>query len=271
MTQYLNISGYKFVPLHKIATLRVDLLKTAIDSGIKGTILLSHEGINMNLAGLPEAVHTYATFLKNDARFADIIFKESFSEFVPFSKMVIKLKKEIISMGVANIQPPSVPENTIAPKELQRWYDEGKPFTILDTRNLYEFKIGTFENAKVLPLENFRQFPKLMQALPEEERNKPIVMFCTGGVRCEKAMPFLQEQGFKEIYQLHGGILKYFEECGGAHYEGECFVFDDRIAINPDLQPTGAKLCDACQAPVTLAEQAQVNFNAKHQCLACVS
>lgn len=271
MTHYLNISGYKFIPLEKIATLRVDLHKVALEHGIKGTILLSHEGININLAGLPESIYSYVAFLHQDHRFSDIKFKESATDFIPFSKMMIKLKKEIISMGVSDVQPPSEPENTLSPKELRRWYDEGKAFTMLDTRNLYETKIGTFENAKSLPLENFRQFPRMMQELPETERAKPIVMFCTGGVRCEKAMPYLQELGFKEIYQLHGGILKYFEECGGAHYQGECFVFDDRIAIDPNLQPTGAKLCIACQAPVTLAEQAATNFALTQHCHDCVS
>ncbi len=271
MTEYTNISGYKFIPLEKIATLRVDLHKSAVDLGIKGTILLSHEGINVTLAGSAKAIQLYKNFLKQDERFADIVFKDSFSNFVPFSKMVIKLKKEIVTMGVEHVKAPSEPENAISPKELKRWYDESKEFTILDTRNVYETKIGTFKNAKLLPLDNFRQFPTLMQAMTNEEKAKPIVMFCTGGVRCEKAMPFLQDLGFKEVYQLHGGIIKYFEECGGAYYQGECFVFDDRVAIDPTLKVTGTKLCSHCQTPVTLAEQAEANFVEMQQCLACIS
>lgn len=269
MAHIINISGYKFTPLEKIATLRVDLRKRADDLGIKGTILLSHEGINIALAAEREAIEAYKDFLKQDSRFADIELKESVSDFVPFSKMVIKLRKEIVTMGVEGVEPPSKPEQALAPKELKQWYDEGKKFTILDTRNTYEFKIGSFENAKLLPLENFRQFPGRMQTLSEEDKAEPIVMFCTGGVRCEKAMPFLQEQGFKNIFQLHGGIIKYLEECGGDHYNGECFVFDDRIAIDADLKVTGTQLCRGCQVPVTVAEQAQCDFENAHLCSDC--
>lgn len=269
MTSTVNISGYKFIPLEKIATLRVDLRKKALELGIKGTILLSHEGININLAAGRKKIDSFKLFLSSDPRFADIVFKESISEFVPFEKMLVKLKKEIISMGIEGIQPPSQPENALSPKELKEWYDKGKPFTILDTRNYYEAKIGTFKNAKVLPLDNFRQFPKYMENFSEEEKEHEIVMFCTGGVRCEKAMPYLQKLGLKNIFQLHGGIIKYFEECGGEHYEGECFVFDDRIALNPDLTVSGAVLCSGCQAPVTTSEQTEANFGETLLCLEC--
>ena len=271
MTQYMNISGYKFIPLQKIATLRVDLLKLAGQLDLKGTILLSYEGINITLAGLPDAIDEYKNMLMQDERFADINFKVSYSDFIPFSKMIIRLKEEIVTMGVKNIKAPSVPENTISPQELKQWYDEGKEFTILDTRNVYETKIGTFENAKLLPLENFRQFPALAKAMGDKEKTKPIVMYCTGGVRCEKAMPMLQELGFKEIYQLHGGIIKYLEECGGAHYQGECFVFDERIAVDATLKVTGTKLCSVCQVPVTQTEQVESNFEQTQQCLECIS
>jgi predicted sulfurtransferase len=269
MTDIINISGYKFTPLEKIATLRVDLRKRAEDLDIMGTILLSHEGINLSLAGKQEAIDTYVEFIKQDDRFGDIDFKKSVSDFVPFSKMIIKLKKEIVSMGVEGVKSPSKPANALAPKELKRWYDEGKDFTIIDTRNTYEFKIGTFKNAKLLPLENFRQFPDIMRNKSEKEKAEPIVMFCTGGVRCEKAMPFLQEQGFKNIFQLHGGIIKYFEECGGEHYDGECFVFDDRVAIGADLKVTGSQLCKNCQMPVTVSEQAQCDFEKLKMCCEC--
>ncbi len=270
MTDIINISGYKFIPLAKIATLRVDLLKKADDLQIKGTILLSHEGININLAAQRKSIDAYKAFLKQIPVFADIEFKESVSDFTPFAKMVIKLKKEIISMGVEGIQPPSQPENAIAPETLKSWYESGQEFNILDTRNIYEYKIGTFENAQTLPLENFRQLPELLMHFSEEDKEKPTVMFCTGGVRCEKAMPYLKEQGFRNIYQLHGGIIKYLEACGGEHYQGECFVFDDRVALTKDLKASGAQLCQGCQAPVTVEEQAQCDFEAKKRCLNCL-
>jgi len=269
MTHIINISSYKFTPLEKIATLRVDLLKKANDLGIKGTILLSHEGINVALAAERDALDAYIVFLTQYPQFSDMEFKESLSDFVPFSKMVIKLKKEIVTMGVDGVECPAVPEYALDPKELKQWYDEGKKFTILDTRNTYEFKIGSFENAKLMPLDNFRQFPEKMKAMSEEEKAEPIVMFCTGGVRCEKAMPFLREQGFKNIFQLHGGIIKYLEECGADHYEGECFVFDDRISLDAGLKVTGTQLCRGCQEPVTKAEQSECDFENKHLCSNC--
>lgn len=272
MAQVINISGYKFIPLEKLATLKVDLLKSLINLGVKGTILLSREGININLAGSPDAIVSAKAIFHADGRFSDILFKESASQFIPFSKMIIKIKKEVISMGISELKFPDKPKNVLAPRELKRWYDEGKPFTILDTRNAYEVKIGTFKNAKRLPLENFRQFPTtISQEVSKEEKERPLVIFCTGGIRCEKAMPFLQDQGFKHIYQLQGGILNYFKECGGAHYQGECFVFDDRIAIDANFQPTGTKLCRTCQMPVTYEEQVRTHFEKTQQCITCTT
>jgi predicted sulfurtransferase len=264
----INISGYKFIPLEKIATLRVDLRKYCKSLDLVGTILLSVEGININLSGVEKAIAEFKLFIKSDHRFHDIVFKESISTGKPFSKMLVKLKNEIVTMGIADVHSPSQPNNIIDAKQLKQWLDEDKDFLLLDTRNDYETKIGTFRNAEIPKIKNFREFPQYVSKLEPEKINKPIVVFCTGGVRCEKAMPWLEQQGLTNVYQLHGGILKYFEECGGAHWQGECFVFDDRIAVTPDLNETGTKLCTQCQFPVTQNEQVQSHYT-KHQC--CLS
>jgi UPF0176 protein len=156
---------------------------------------------------------------------------------VPFKHLRIKLKKEIVSFRTAGIDPVAAPAPVISAAELKRWYDEGRDFVMLDTRNHWEYRVGTFDNAINPQLNNFCEFPKATEAL-EALKQKTVVTFCTGGIRCEKAAPLLQQQGFTEVYQLQGGILKYFEECGGAHWQGNCAVFDERGALDPKLRPT---------------------------------
>jgi UPF0176 protein len=176
------------------------------------------------------------SILCNDARFADIDVKWSWSEFVPFKRMRIKLKKEIVTFRTPGLEPVAAPAPFLSPTELKRWYDEGRDFIIVDTRNDWEYRAGTFENAINPQIDNFCQFPESAEKL-EVLKRKTVVTFCTGGIRCEKAAPLLQRQGFGNVYQLQGGILKYFEQCGGAHWTGNCVVFDDRGALDPQLQP----------------------------------
>lgn len=251
MSSFLNIAFYKFVPLENLDELHARFRPFCTSLGIKGTILLASEGINGSLAGEPEAIQSFRALLEGDLRFAGMIYKESFSDFQPFDKMAIKIKKEIVTMRTEGIDPVCNPAPTIAPEELKRWYEEKKEFVIIDTRNDYEYNLGTFENAVAIGVDNFRDFPAKVAELPEEWKSKPVVTFCTGGIRCEKAAPYMQSQGFANIYQLEGGILNYFKEVGGDHWKGECFVFDNRIAIDTKLQPTGARLCPNCQAPLT--------------------
>jgi len=243
----LNIAGYKFIALDNLADLQANLLAICRELNIKGTILLSAEGININLAGLPENIDSFIAYLRADARFLDIPFHRSNSSFQPFNFLKVKIKKEIITMKLSSINPALTPAPSISPQEFKQWLDEGRDITILDTRNDYEVRFGTFHNAINPNIENFTEFAETYKNL---DPNKPVVMFCTGGIRCEKAAIQLQQEGFKEVYQLHRGILNYFKEVGNAHYDGECFVFDQRVSLDANLEVTHTQQCKICQGPI---------------------
>jgi len=251
----VNIAAYLFVKLDRLSERRKELRHLCKKLQMKGTILLSPEGINIFLAGTRHSVDEFLKQLRSDPLLETLEVKESFSQTVPFSRMLVKLKKEIIAFGVDGIEPQRYSSKRLSAKELKKWLDEGRPVTLLDTRNDYEVKLGTFENAHIIGVDHFRDFPEAVRQLPEEMKNQPIVTFCTGGIRCEKAGPFMEMAGFEDIYQLEGGILKYFEECGETHYEGDCFVFDYRVAVDPALNETEATQCYACQIPLTAQEQ----------------
>ncbi|HEY5792898.1 MAG TPA: pseudouridine synthase, partial [Chthoniobacterales bacterium] len=195
--------------------------------------------------------------------------KFSGSESQPFRRMLVRIKREIISFGVEGIDPAAHPSPKLAPRELKQWLDEGRPVTLLDTRNDYEIKLGTFKNARPAGIGHFRDFPRAVRQLPPEMKERPIVMFCTGGIRCEKAGPFMEREGFKNIFQLEGGILKYFEECGGEHYEGECFVFDQRVGVDPALRETETAQCFVCQTPLDAGDQADFRYAPGESCPYC--
>jgi RluA family pseudouridine synthase len=195
--------------------------------------------------------------------------KTSESDSQPFRRMLVRIKKEIISFGVEGIDPATRTSPKLTPRELKQWLDEGRPVTLLDTRNDYEIKLGTFREALPAGISHFRQFPQAVQRLPDSLKDQPVVMFCTGGIRCEKAGPFMEREGFKTIYQLEGGILKYFEECGNAHYDGECFVFDQRVGLDPHLEETDSSQCFACQSPLTADDQASEKYAAGESCPYC--
>lgn len=251
----VNIAAYRFVALDDLPRRRKELRSLCMDLQLMGTVILSPEGINLFLAGTRAAVDTFVDTLHREPKFAELEVKESPSAGQPFHRLLVKVKKEIIAFGVEGIDPTVHTAPKIAPHELKSWLDEGRPVTLLDTRNDYEVKLGTFRNALTLDIDHFREFPDKVRELPPVLRDEPIVMFCTGGIRCEKAGPFMQQAGFTNILQLDGGILKYFEECGGEHWEGECFVFDHRVAVAPSLEETPTRQCFACQQPLTLADQ----------------
>ena len=265
----LNISTYKFAPLADLPALRDRLQSCAQAEGLKGTILLSTEGINLFVAGTPAAVGRLVDEIRTVPGLADLAPKESFSADQPFNRMLVKIKKEIIAFGVDGIDPARQPSPKLAPATLKQWLDEGRSVTLLDTRNDYEVKMGTFKGAQVPHIDHFREFPAAVAQLPAELKKQPVVMFCTGGIRCEKAGPFMVREGFEQVFQLDGGILKYFEQCGGAHYEGECFVFDRRVGVNPELQETGSVLCWNCQTPLTTAEQQDPRYVYEKSCPHC--
>ncbi len=253
----VNIAAYKFVSLKEseLPVLRADLKEKALESGIKGTILLSTEGINLFLAGEVEGIETFKQVLASNPHFGQLTYKESLSDEQPFSRMLVRLKKEIISMGCPEIRPESEAAPHLSPEELKEWYLQGKKMVILDTRNDYEVKLGTFDQAVDLNIKSFRDFPKVIENLPEEMKTLPIVTFCTGGIRCEKAAQLMLNRGFRNVYQLDGGILNYFEKVGGDHYHGECFVFDKRVAVNHRLEETATVQCYSCRNPLSADEQ----------------
>ena len=238
----VNIAGYKFVELDNGEALRARLYERASQLNLKGTVLISTEGLNVNLAGSRENISAFRVDLLADGRFADIKFKESLSTTVPFHRLKVKIKPEIITMHRPEISPLGKRVQSISPEQLKQWIDEGRELVMLDTRNEFEVKAGSFNNALSLGMNTFSEFPQAAQNLGDpREHEKPIVTFCTGGIRCEKAALYLAQQGFREIYQLDGGILNYFERCGNTHYHGECFIFDRRITVNSELQDSGVR------------------------------
>lgn len=272
MSAVLNISAYKFTPFsaEELPPLRERLLALTRDQlGLRGTILLSTEGINLFVAGPREATDVLLAELRSVRGLEDLAPKESESAEKPFNRMLVKIKKEIIAFGVEGIDPARAPAPRLDPRTLKQWLDEGRPVTLLDTRNDYEVKLGTFKNAVVPHIDHFRDFPAAVAKLPAELKAAPVVTFCTGGIRCEKAAPLLAREGFEQVFQLEGGILKYFELCGGAHYEGECFVFDRRVGVDPELRETASVLCWACQIPLTVAEQADPRYVPDISCPHC--
>ena len=267
MNDVLNISAYKFVPLHGTAALRATLLERAQALGLKGTVLLAEEGINLFLAGTADAVRSFVRQLASDARFADLHPKESWSATQPFGKLLVKVKREIIRMNHPAIRPASGRAPAVDSATVKRWLDQGhddagRPVVTLDTRNAFEVEMGTFEGAVDPKITRFGEFPEFAGKALDPAKHTKIAMFCTGGIRCEKASSYLLSQGFKEVYHLKGGILKYLEDIpeGQSLWHGECFVFDQRIALGHGLSERqvlsgdGADHTDATE--IEMSEQA---------------
>ncbi|MEV5069146.1 sulfurtransferase [Microbacterium sp. LMI12-1-1.1] len=241
MASVLNISAYLFTHIADAPELRPTLRERAVDAGLKGTILLAEEGINLFLAGDAAALRGFVADLRADPRFAALTTKESWSAAQPFGRMLVKVKREIIRMDHPTIRPEVGRAPAVAPETLHRWLDrgrddEGREVVLLDTRNAFEVDYGAFEGAVDWRLERFTQFPDAAAAAAADLDGKTVVSYCTGGIRCEKAAIYLREAGV-EAYQLDGGILGYFEQVGGDHWNGECFVFDEREALSPALTP----------------------------------
>ena len=265
----INISCYKFVALDDLAARRDAIRLAAAEADLRGTVLLSSEGINLFVAGSRRGIDSFVAFLRTDPLLSDLQPKESLNAYQPFSRMLVKIKREIIAFGHDDVRPAVRTSPKLPAAELRRWLDEGRPVHLLDTRNDYEVQIGTFRNAVHLDIDHFREFPEAIQRLPQSMKDEPVVMFCTGGIRCEKAGPWMESAGFRNVYQLDGGILKYFEEVGGAHWDGECFVFDQRVAVDPQLRETGTTQCYICQAVVTQEQQRLPEYSAGQSCPAC--
>ncbi len=266
----VNIAGYRFVDLPDRDALQSPFKELCEQLDLKGTILISHEGINFFLAGTQTSINGFISHLKQDVRFSDIPLKLSHSDYQPFRRMNVRLKKEIISLGMDHIRPAELTGEEITPTEFKQWLDEGRDVVVLDTRNDYECRVGTFENALELDIESFRDFPQAVSEMSDEHKDKPVVMFCTGGIRCEKASVVMMEAGFSNVLQLKGGILGYFEEVGGDHWNGDCFVFDHRVALNPQLQETSVTQCYACREPLSIEEQQSEDYHFPVSCPYCI-
>ncbi|MEO6034049.1 MAG: pseudouridine synthase [Verrucomicrobiota bacterium] len=269
MPKISNIAAYKFTPLTDLRMLRSRLLALCKSWELKGSIVIAAEGINLFVAGAPEKIDLLLAELRAIPGLEKFEIKISESDHPPFNRMLVRIKKEIIAFGVEGIDPARQSSTKLSPKTLKQWLDEGRPITLLDTRNNYEVKLGTFENAVLARIDSFREFPDAVRKLPAAMKDQPVVMFCTGGIRCEKAGPFMEREGFKNVFQLEGGILKYFEECGSAHYRGECFVFDQRVGVDPELHETDSTQCFQCQTPLSKDEQLDDRYVPNQSCPYC--
>jgi len=271
----INIAAYKFVTFDDTIAKRPIFLDKCNQLSLKGTILLSPEGINLFLAGVRENIHAFLTWLRSDARFADLEVKESLSDDQPFNKMLVKLKSEIITMKHPLIKPELGRAPAVEAHTLKRWLDQGhddngKPVVMMDTRNDFEVDVGTFDHTLDYRITKFSEFPDIVASHKDELQDKTVVTFCTGGIRCEKAAIYMKDVGYDSVYQLEGGILKYFEEVGGAHYTGDCFVFDHRTALNPKLEPSSETVtCPTCKQLITPREQLAPEYIANQACPHC--
>jgi UPF0176 protein len=273
---YLNVSAYKFVELGSLDSLRAELRARCVAAELKGTVLLSPEGINLFLAGVEARLRGVLAWLAADARFTGLPVKESWSAEQPFNRMLVKIKREIITMKKPQIRPMQERAPHVDAVTLKRWLDAGhddagRAVTLLDTRNAFEVEIGSFAGAIDPQIRSFSEFPATLEKLAPELQGRTVVTFCTGGIRCEKAVLYMQEQGYENVYQLDGGILRYFEEVGGAHYSGNCFVFDRRVALTPALEAAGHTECFNCRAVLSPEQQKSAGYVVGVSCPACLA
>ncbi|SDQ39188.1 UPF0176 protein [Paraburkholderia fungorum] len=274
----VNLSAYYFATIEDTAAWRAPVTERCNALGLRGTVLLAPEGINLFVAGTRDNTDAFIDYIRHDplfeGKFASLQFKESISEKQPFTRMLVKLKREIITMKKPAIKPELGRAPFVDAPTLKHWLDrghddEGRPVVMLDTRNAFEVDVGTFDNALDYRIAKFSEFPEVIENNRADLEGKTVVSFCTGGIRCEKAAIHMKEVGIENVYQLEGGILKYFEEVGGAHYHGDCFVFDYRTALNPQLEPTATVQCFGCRAVVPPDAQQSPMYVAGKTCPEC--
>ena len=272
--KYLTTAMYHFVKLPQFQNLQKPLLNFCISRSIKGTLLLADEGINGTLAGPEKIILELLYYLKNDpifeGNFKNLAHKESWSDKSPFYRMKVKLKKEIVTLGVPGISPTKIVGKYVKPKDWNSIISDPEVI-LIDTRNDYEFEIGTFKNALNPKTRTFREFPDFVNSHLDPKKNKKIAMFCTGGIRCEKASSYMMSMGFNDIYHLEGGILKYLEEVTAEEslWQGECFVFDQRVAIKHGLEAGDYDQCYACRYPLSQEDVQSNNYTPGISCPHC--
>lgn len=261
---------YKFVHLPDYQALREPLLAICQAHNVKGTLLLAAEGINGTIAGERDGIDQVIAFIKADARFDNIEHKESYTDQPPFLRMKVKLKKEIVTMGVPNINPNTLVGQYVEPKDWNALISD-PDVLVIDTRNNYEVEIGTFKDAINPETDSFRELPAYVEQHLDPAKHKKVAMFCTGGIRCEKSTAFMKQQGFEDVYHLQGGILKYLEEVPAEEslWQGECFVFDERVAVDHSLEKGQYDQCHACRFPITEADKQSEHYVAGVSCPRC--
>ena len=252
MSQVVITALYHFVILDNYKEIRQPLLNLMLENDIKGTLLLAHEGVNGTIAGSQQSTNKLLQWLKSDPRLSELRYKSSYDNSMPFYRTRVKLKKEIVTMGVQGIDPNHVVGTYVKPEDWNALISD-PDVVLIDTRNAYETSIGTFKNAIDPVTETFREFPDYVKNTLNPNKHKKVAMFCTGGIRCEKSTAYLKEQGFDEVYHLQGGILKYLEEVPqqDSLWQGECFVFDNRVSVNHSLEKGSYDQCHACRLPIT--------------------
>lgn len=262
---------YKFVALPDYQEIRPKLLELLEQLEIKGTLLLASEGINGTVSGSRESIDAMLEWLQRDERLAGIEYKESFYQHKPFRHTRVKLKREIVTMGVEGIDPNQVVGTYVEPSDWNALISD-PDVVLIDTRNDYEVEVGTFKNAIDPKIDNFRQFPDYIAENYSPEKHKKVAMFCTGGIRCEKSTALLKEQGFEEVYHLKGGILKYLEEVEqqDSLWEGECYVFDDRVTVDHNLEGGSYQMCNACRLPITEEQRNSEAYEEGVSCPRCI-
>ena len=261
---------YKFVRLNNYQSLRQPLLDLMLAERVRGTLLLAEEGINGTIAGSREGIDQVLEHLQKEAALKPLDTKESFHEEMPFLRSKVKLKKEIVTMGVEGIDPNRSVGTYVKPENWNQLISD-PDVVLVDTRNDYEVEIGTFKNALNPNTTSFREFPQYVEENMDPNKQKKVAMFCTGGIRCEKSTAYLKEQGFEEVYHLQGGILKYLEEVQESEslWQGECFVFDDRVAVNHNLEKGQYDQCHACRYPITEEDKCHPHYAQGVSCHRC--
>lgn len=270
MTTTVVAALYKFVRLPDFEALRAPLHKVMTDHEVRGTLLLAAEGLNGTIAGSREGVDAVLNFLRADPRIDTLTAKESYTQENPFYRSKVKLKKEIVTMGVEDIDPNDIKGTYVKPEDWNALIAD-PDVLVVDTRNNYEVKIGTFKNALNPQTESFREFPAFAKQHLDPGKHKKVAMFCTGGIRCEKSTAYMKQQGFEEVYHLEGGILKYLENVPqeDSLWEGECFVFDNRVTVNHQLEKGSYDQCHACRMPITALDQESEMYQGGISCPHC--
>lgn len=270
MAEIVVCALYKFVTLDNYQALKQPLLNFMLNRDIRGTLLLAQEGINGTVAGSRAGIDALLDYLRQDPRLAELSYKESYTDTPPFMRSRVKLKKEIVTMGVEGINPKEVVGTYVKPKDWNQLISE-PDVLLVDTRNDYEVQVGTFKNAVNPQTDSFREFPEYVKTHLDPNKHKKVAMFCTGGIRCEKSTAYLKEQGFEEVYHLEGGILKYLEDVPEQEslWQGDCFVFDERVTVNHQLEKGDYDQCHACRLPITEEEKLSPLYQKGVSCPHC--